>query len=84
MLSFDRVRICLRGLKFLEVVLTEVPKKNELSERFPPIVLRNNGEQSPIDWKSYNEIPILLWYPPFKIPPFDTNNINDSNISEFG
>jgi phosphatidylinositol-4,5-bisphosphate 3-kinase len=67
-LQFDRVRICLRGMKYLEVILTEVPQRNEQSERFPPIIVRQKGKFLPIDWAFYKEVPILLWYPPFKIP----------------
>lgn len=40
MLSYDRVRISLRGMKHLEVILTEIEKQNEQSFFFPPIINR--------------------------------------------
>lgn len=41
MLSYDRIRINLRGLKNLPVILTEVEDDNETAKLFPPIIERN-------------------------------------------
>ena len=53
MLSYDRVRVSLRGMKHLEVILTEVPKQSDLSQMFPPIINRKKGSIIPIDWDIY-------------------------------
>jgi phosphatidylinositol-4,5-bisphosphate 3-kinase len=51
MLSYDRVRISLRGMKHLEVILTEVPKQSDQNQLFPPIISRRADEEPlKIDW----------------------------------
>jgi len=72
MLSYDRVRINLRGHQHLEVNLTEIPKVEKSVELFPPIIDREVNENEDdagivqqIDWEKYKDVPALLWYPPF-------------------
>lgn len=73
MLSYDRVRINLRGLKNLPVILTEINKLQEINEFFPPIIERDPKDSKvkvfkPIFWERYKEVPLLLWYPPEILP----------------
>lgn len=75
MLSYDRVRINLRGLKSLPVILTEVEDDNDAAKLFPPIIERNaydvrQGIFSPVDWDRFLNVPILMWYPPRSLPKF--------------
>jgi hypothetical protein len=34
------VRVSLRGIQYLQVILTEVPKENQAQQSFPPIFER--------------------------------------------
>jgi hypothetical protein len=73
MLSYDRVRVSLRGLECLDVILTEIPIKEDMQANFPPIHKRKieevkNGIFSPPDYQKLAYVPILLWYPPEPLP----------------
>lgn len=77
MLSYDRVRINLRGHQHLEVNLTEIPKVEKSVELFPPIIDREINESEDdagiaqqIDWEKYKDVPALLWYPPFQLEKY--------------
>lgn len=73
MLSYDRVRISLRGMKHLEVVLTEVPKHSEQTSLFPPMIARIKGQESypPINFQLFKDVPVLLWYAPVPLVKFE-------------
>ena len=66
MLAYKCVRTALRGLDYLSVVLTEVPKKWETN--FPPYY----------DLEELPEVvkPALLWYPPAPIPDLDGSSVS--------
>ena len=81
MLSYDRVRVSLRGMKHLEVILTEVPKQSDLSQMFPPIIKRRKDSITPIDWDIYLKVPVLLWYAPFPLPSLFECNLPTRNFS---
>lgn len=54
MLSYDRVRMSLRGIQYLHVDLTEAPKCRKVFANFPPIFERTINPKgiptSPIPW----------------------------------
>ena len=84
MLSYDRIRINLRGIKFLPVTLTEINKFQEINELFPPIIERDlkeakNNEFKPITWEKFKDVPMFLWYPPEPLPRFTLHNSLDAN-----
>jgi len=82
MLSYDRVRISLRGMKHLEVLLTEVPKQADQSHLFPPIITRiNENDTTRIDWAMFLSVPVLLWYAPVPLPFYDDLRRTEHNIS---
>jgi len=71
-LAYETVRASLRGLKFINVILTEI-SSTVSCETYPPIVERlkkdtKNGYYEPIDWKKYEETPFFIWYPPRELP----------------
>ncbi|CAD8088033.1 unnamed protein product [Paramecium primaurelia] len=74
MLSYDRVRVQLRGMKHLEVILTEIPKQSNQTFLFPPIIHRiKGGEPFPqIDWSKFRDVPALLWYSPQPLPKYES------------
>ena len=74
MLSYDRVRVSLRGMKHLEVILTEMPKQSNSESMFPPIIIRENEQFLPINWKIFLNVPVLLWYSPIPLPKYNNNN----------
>jgi len=72
LLAYDRVRESLRGLKNIQVVLTEISNIS-FSDTFPQIVERDvanvkKGIYDPIDWKKYEDAPLFMWYPPIELP----------------
>lgn len=71
MLQFDRVRVCLRSQRCLDANLTEVPQHNALAELFPPMVCRGAPPYAAIDWDTLLDVPVLLWYPPFRLPRYE-------------
>lgn len=76
LLCYNRVRTSLRGFKYLDVKLTEVPKEQEYEQYFPPTVWRREEDIKkevfwPIDWGLASRIPILLWNSPVPLPKFD-------------
>ncbi|EGR27401.1 phosphatidylinositol- -diphosphate 3-kinase, putative [Ichthyophthirius multifiliis] len=81
MLSYDRVRINLRGHEHLDVKLTEIPINSQQSNQFPPIITRKTSDiekniYTPINWTDLYNVPILLWYPQVDLPPKGTPNPN--------
>jgi hypothetical protein len=75
MLSFERVRINLRGQGALKVILTEADLDSERKQIFPPFVDRatedvNENMFSEPNWKLMSNVPILLWYPPRRLPKY--------------
>lgn len=75
MLSYDRVRVSLRGILKLPVVLTEIKKVEDASDNFPPLIERDpkdvkRGVIKPVPWEQYKDVPIMLWYPPFPLDPY--------------
>ncbi|CAD8171964.1 unnamed protein product [Paramecium pentaurelia] len=64
-LSYDRVRMNLRGIQYLQVNLTEVPKVRRMYDNFPPIFERNADESVP--WDQFIDIPCFLFYAPFPL-----------------
>ena len=71
-LAYETIRAKLRGLKFIDVILTEISSV-VTCETFPPIVERvkrevRNGYSEPIDWKKYEDTPFFIWYPPKELP----------------
>ncbi|CAK95176.1 unnamed protein product (macronuclear) [Paramecium tetraurelia] len=74
MLSYDRVRVQLRGMKHLEVILTEIPKQFNQTFLFPPIIYRiKGGEPHPqIDWIKFRDVPALLWYSPIPLKKYES------------
>ncbi len=84
MLSYDRIRINLRGIKFLPVILTEINKIQEINELFPPIIERDPKESKtydfkPIVWENFKDVPMFLWYPPDPLPKFNLHASLDVN-----
>lgn len=84
MLSYDRIRINLRGIRSLEVILTEILKSQEINEMFPPIIERDpkeskNNDFKPIDWEKFQNVPMFLWYPPDQLPKFSLHNSVDNS-----
>lgn len=84
MLSYDRIRINLRGLKNLPVILTEIKKFQEINELFPTIIERDPQEAKTnnfkaIQWKKYEDVPILLWYPPESL--FNSEQLEAKDVS---
>lgn len=73
MLSYDRVRINLRGHEHLDVRLTEMPIKSRKADLFPPSIWRKksdvaNGRYQKVNWMKFHEVSILLWYPWIEFP----------------
>ena len=71
-LAYETVRSRLRGLKFIDVVLTEISSA-VTCETFPPVVERvkdevKTGYFEPVDWKKYEDTPFFIWYPPKELP----------------
>jgi len=84
MLSYDRIRINLRGIKSLSVILTEIYKSQEINELFPPIIERDpkdskNNDFKAINWEKFKDVPMFLWYPPESLPKFNLHNSLDIN-----
>ena len=80
LLSYDRIRLILRGVKKLRVMLTEIKKIDSNSQLLLPIFERDsvdiiNGIYTEIDWNKFLEAPLFLWYPPFKLPIYKTEAI---------
>ncbi|CAD8121098.1 unnamed protein product [Paramecium sonneborni] len=67
-LSYDRVRMSLRGIQYLQVNLTEVPRVRRMYDNFPPIFERNGDESVP--WDQFIDIPCFLFYAPYPLPPY--------------
>lgn len=72
MLAYETVRARLRGLKFIEVILSEIASVVSC-EAFPPTVERfkdeiKKGYYAPVDWAKYEETPFFIWYPPKELP----------------
>ena len=83
MLMYDRIRLILRGGRYLKVMLTEIKKIDPNSELLLPIFERDseevkNGIYSEIDWTKFLEAPLFLWYPPFKFPTYK----NESSFNQ--
>ncbi|KAL4490435.1 hypothetical protein ABPG72_002645 [Tetrahymena utriculariae] len=73
MLSYDRVRINLRGHEHLDVRLTEIPIKSRKADLFPPTIMRKktdvaNNKYQKVNWKKFHGVSILLWYPWIEFP----------------
>ena len=54
MLSYDRVRMTLRGIRILPVILTEVVNNEDNNKLFPPMVRRDIQDVKCCVYKSVN------------------------------
>ena len=71
MLSYDRVRINLRGEKNLALVLTEISYDDSFY-KFPYIVTRTNEEIlneniESLNWEDFATVPLLFWHCPLNL-----------------
>lgn len=74
MLSYDRVRVSLRGIQYLQVSLTEVSKELKVQSNFPPIFERDAADLKKgifiVPWDNFTDVPTLLFYPKYPLPPY--------------